>query len=112
MDETPVDVTVVHKILGSSDPEMVNMVLDVFLSSYQGLAQRIDHALAARDASELREAAHSAAGAAANIGAVSLTERLRALELQAVDADWDAATITWTEAGGLGERAVEFIKAR
>jgi len=93
--ELPViDLVMLERILGTADPEFVNAMLDLFRSSYLELSVRMEAAVEARDAQELREASHAAKGASANAGAEPLRAALEAVEMSARAADWQAIDST------------------
>ncbi|MCR9256739.1 MAG: PAS-domain containing protein [Alphaproteobacteria bacterium] len=84
----PIDVDLLARVLGTSDPEFIVGVLGLFEPSYDELAGRMAHAIADREARDLREASHAAKGAAANACAERLRAALEALETAATEEDW------------------------
>jgi len=70
---SPIDFTTIHRLIGTDDPKIICRLLETFLSSFDAVQERIDAALAVRDASELHEAAHAAKGTARQGGASHLS---------------------------------------
>ena len=86
----PIDEALLAEVLGTSDRAEIGAMLDLFLTAFTEAAEAIEGAIETRDAGRLREAAHSAKGAAANAAALPLRDTLAAIERSALVADWDS----------------------
>ena len=107
----PIDSALFEEMIGGPDPEMTEALHQAYLESFAPLVGEMSQALAARDANELRKAAHAAAGAASSIAATRLTEALRRLETHASEADWAAAEVAHGEATRRADEVAAFIAA-
>ncbi len=107
----PIDQSLFEEMMGGPDPEMAAILFEAFGASFEPLAAEMANALAARDATELRKAAHAAAGAASSIAAAQLTEALRGLEACAVAADWGAAEAAHAEVRRRADDVNAYISA-
>ena len=88
----PVDLTVLARLMGNPGPDSLNRMLAVFWQA-EGETPRALRALAdSRDGKGLAEAAHGAKGAAACVGATTLADLCKDLELAAKRDDWAAVT--------------------
>ena len=107
----PIDQVLFEEMIGGPDPEMTQALHETYLESYAPLAGEMAAVLAARDAPELRKAAHAAAGAASSIAAIRLTDVLRRLEGHASNADWPLAEETHAEASRRADEVAAYIEA-
>lgn len=105
----PIDRVLFEEMIGGPDPEMTQALHEAYLESYAPLAGEMAAALAARDANELRKAAHAAAGAASSIAATRLTDALRRLETHARALEWAAAEDVHGEAVRRADEVAVFI---
>ncbi len=81
--EAALDMAVLAQAIASDEPEALLRMLVMFREAFLDLEAQIDQSVTARDQKALRESAHAAAGAAANVGAQPLSVVLRELELSA-----------------------------
>jgi PAS domain S-box-containing protein len=81
--EPPVDLAALGELLGDDDPALLTEILQSFVESFRELGPRIRTALSLRDRAELRDAAHTAKGAARNACTPALAEVLAKLEAAA-----------------------------
>jgi HPt (histidine-containing phosphotransfer) domain-containing protein len=72
-----------------SSDELVGEVIDVFLADYPFRMAAIKLAVETRDNEGIRTASHALRGAAGNLVAAPIVERLRALETMAMDGTVD-----------------------
>jgi len=79
----PIDLKVLAQAIASDDPAAHLRMLVMFREALVELLPKIDQAVADSDYGSLRDNAHAAAGAAANIGAATLSSILKDLELSA-----------------------------
>jgi len=79
----PVDLTALGDLLGDDNPALLTEIMLSFLDSFRELGPRIRDALERRQRGELRDAAHTAKGAALNACARPLAATLAALEAAA-----------------------------
>ncbi|MGE0665104.1 MAG: ATP-binding protein [Sphingomonadales bacterium] len=85
----PVDMQTLARILGKDDPAYLRQMLDVFWQSVEDSPTRLRQLAEARDARQLKAAAHSAKGAAASAGANIVAGLLASLEAGADGQDWE-----------------------
>ena len=85
--EAALDMAVLAQAIASDEPEALLRMLVMFREAFLDLEAQIDQSVTARDQKALRESAHAAAGAAANVGAQPLSSVLRELELSAAGGD-------------------------
>ena len=100
LDQPPIDLNQLAKILGADDDEELFFVLDMFNGEFPKLFAKLETAIADREPQSTHDCAHAAKGAAANAGAHMLTELLQELEV-------DAHLENWTE----GESRMEAVKS-
>jgi signal transduction histidine kinase/DNA-binding response OmpR family regulator len=81
----------------SGDDELMADVIRVFVDDLPVRLAAIKHAVTARDAEALRDAAHALKGAAANLSAARLFEASRVIEQVAVEGRMDAADAAWRQ---------------
>jgi len=86
----PIDLTYLASLLGTEDPDDLNMALTVYWETEAGAATKLHGLIDARDGKKLALAAHAAAGAAASVGAKRLAEACKAIEKNAKQDDWAA----------------------
>ena len=108
--EDPIDSALFEEMIGGPDPEMSAMLYEAYRESYAPLATEMNTALAARNPTALRKAAHAAAGAASSIAATRLTDALRRLEACASEEDWSGAENAHGEASRRGDEVTAFIQ--
>ena len=73
-----------------TDQQAVQRYLELYLSTAAAIMERVTVALAARDAGELRRAAHELRGSSGTLGAVEMARAAGELERTAADGDWRA----------------------
>jgi PAS domain S-box-containing protein len=86
----PIDRDLLRDILGDDDPRMVDLVATAFLNSAEPIFTDLRRAIAARELSAFRPAAHKASGAAGSLAALPLRDVLRQMEAMAEAEDWAA----------------------
>lgn len=91
----PIDRAALVAILGTDEDKVIGTMLRTFRESYAKQAERIATGLAGGDMALVREAAHTAAGAAGNAGAKALSSALRALEAATKTGDETDARQSW-----------------
>jgi len=72
-------------------PDLVNKVIDVYLSTTPGVLARLAEAVAVRDSSTIRAAAHALKSSSAHVGALSLAALATQMEMKATDGALDGA---------------------
>jgi HPt (histidine-containing phosphotransfer) domain-containing protein len=87
----PVDLGVLARLMGRSDPAALNRMLAVFWQTEADTPRVLSSLVLARDGKALAAAAHGAKGAASSVGAMKIADLCKALELSAKENDWDAA---------------------
>lgn len=75
-------------VLGNDDESYMKDMLAMFWETVADTSNELASIAAARDATALREAAHSAKGASASAGAQHLAELLERLQSAAEGEDW------------------------
>jgi HPt (histidine-containing phosphotransfer) domain-containing protein len=75
-------------MLGSSDKSYLKTILQFFLDTMSDTPQEMARLIATKNNTGLRDAAHSAKGAAASAGAKPLAELLKKLQAASESADW------------------------
>jgi PAS domain S-box-containing protein len=84
----PIDRALLRDILGGDDPELFDLVAGSFRETAKPVFEDLRRAIAKRQASILKLAAHKAAGAAGSLAAVPLRDALRRIEETAGEPDW------------------------
>ncbi len=84
----PLDLPALADLLGDERPDSLREILQFFIESFPEVRERLDLALAARDRSAIRDAAHAAKGAARNACAPKLADALSAIEHSALRASY------------------------
>ena len=79
---------VVVPIIGTDEVKALDDVLGMLLGYLDPLSKSLRSAYDARDKTTLREAAHTAKGAAANAAAITLHNQLKELEISSLAGDW------------------------
>ena len=87
---SPVDLEQLKEILGEDDEEGLAEMLEYFVEDFDGLMQNIETAFESENRSMLRDNAHTAKGGAGNAAAMSLSETMKQLQLDAMEQPWDA----------------------
>ena len=67
----------------TDNPGLLGRIIDAYLGDTPKLLEKMKHAIAAEDISEVAKAAHTLKSSSANVGAVELAERCRQLEASA-----------------------------
>jgi PAS domain S-box-containing protein len=106
----PIDTALFEEMIGGPDPEMSAMLCEAYLGSFAPLETEMAAALAARNPTALRKAAHAAAGAASSIAATRLTDALRRLEVCANEEDWGGAENAHGEARRRADEVTAFLQ--
>jgi PAS domain S-box-containing protein len=86
--DEPIDFELLATVLGSDNKTYMQEILSVFWECVADTAEELAALAAAREAGPLRNAAHSAKGAAASAGANHVSKLLARLETAAVEEDW------------------------
>jgi len=89
----PIDLAVLIQILGTDDQDYLKEIVALFWDTFCDTDTELTDLLDARDACNLRNAAHSAKGASASVGATPVSSLLSELQFAAADADWDRIEI-------------------
>ncbi|MBT3788945.1 MAG: response regulator [Alphaproteobacteria bacterium] len=84
----PIDLGKLAGIIGTDEASSLDDVLRMLLDYLDPLSKSLRSAYDARDQAQLREAAHTAKGAAANAAAVTLHNQLKELETSSLAGDW------------------------
>lgn len=87
---SPVDLGALARLLGRSDPAMINRMLAVFWQTEAETPQVLRRLALARDGAALAGAAHGAKGAASSVGAAKVAHLCLTLERSAKSGDWEA----------------------
>jgi CheY-like chemotaxis protein/HPt (histidine-containing phosphotransfer) domain-containing protein len=106
----PVDIEAMYRRL--SDDELVAEVIEMFLADYPLRMAEIKLAVDARDSERIRMATHTLQGAAGNLAAAPIVERLRALESMARDGPLDpiVTDAAWIEVEAEGRRLTAALR--
>lgn len=88
--DSPVDLDVLSRLMGNPSPDSLNRMLVTFWESEGGTPRTLHKLAEVRDGEALAEAAHGAKGAASFIGAHTVAELCRVLEIGARAGDWAA----------------------
>ena len=110
MEGGPIDTALFEEMIGGPDPEMSAMLYEAYLGSFKPMETEMAAALAGRNPTALRKAAHAAAGAASSIAATRLTDALRRLEACANEEDWAGAETAQGEAKRRADEVTAFIE--
>ena len=86
----PVNLAILQNLLGTDDPDLLVHMLKSFLSESSKSIMRVLNAIAARDAKELKAAAHAAKGDARSAGATELAQTYEQIERNALEENWDS----------------------
>jgi polar amino acid transport system substrate-binding protein len=105
----PVDLTMLREMLGE---EETADILKLFVTSTEELMDKINQALAQRDAQALREAAHTLKGACSSIGANEMWRECIELEQAAKSADWTHIPEMYSELSQTFDQAKAFIHSK
>jgi signal transduction histidine kinase/CheY-like chemotaxis protein len=87
-DIDPVDLSALGAMLSSSDKLYLKTILQFFLDTMSDTPQEMARLIATKNNTGLRDAAHSAKGAAASAGAKPLAELLKRPQAASEKADW------------------------
>jgi CheY-like chemotaxis protein len=91
--EAPIDMVELARLLGSDADEFLMDTLSFFVETMMETPDDLRRFVRSKDAVALREAAHSAKGAAASAAAPRLTELLQNLENAAAADDWSSISL-------------------
>ena len=83
-----IDLGKLADIIGTDEVKALDDVLGMLLGYLDPLSKSLRSAYDARDKTTLREAAHTAKGAAANAAAITLHNQLKELEISSLAGDW------------------------
>ena len=86
----PIDLSIMKTLLGTSDPNSLQEMLELYWESESETPERLRELVAARDGDQIKLTAHAAKGAAASAGATVLADLCKELEHSATRRDWDA----------------------
>ena len=86
----PIDVSVMATLLGTSDPDSIQEMLELYWETEGETPERLRELVTARDGDQLKLAAHAAKGAAASAGAIVLADLCKHLEHSVAQQDWSA----------------------
>ncbi|MGD8810572.1 MAG: response regulator, partial [Gammaproteobacteria bacterium] len=84
----PIDLAMLSRLLGTDDDNYLKEMIAVYWDTMRDTPGELAQLVAARKASDLRDAAHAAKGASASVGAVPASSLLEKLQFAATDADW------------------------
>ena len=105
----PVDLGTLAGLLGDDSREAHAEVLSMFLEFYPPLEGDLADAVAVADRDALRQAAHTAKGAARNGAAVPLAALLQLIEVESPVAEWSRLATLQRQAAGEYRRVAAFI---
>jgi HPt (histidine-containing phosphotransfer) domain-containing protein len=97
MGDAPVDLAALARLMGRSDPTLINQMLAMFWQAEAETPLMLRRLTLARDGSALAGAAHGAKGAASSVGATKVAHLCKELECCAKGDDWDAVTALTAE---------------
>jgi HPt (histidine-containing phosphotransfer) domain-containing protein len=97
MGDSPVDLAALARLMGRSDPALINQMLALFWQTEAETPLTLRRLTLARDGNALAAAAHGAKGAAFSVGATRVAHLCLALESCAKNDDWDAVTALTAE---------------
>ena len=86
----PIDLSIMTTLLGTSNPDSLQEMLELYWESEGETPERLRELVAARDSDQIKLAAHAAKGAAASAGAVVLADLCKDLEHSVARQDWSA----------------------
>jgi len=109
--EPPVDMDRLNDFT-DGDPEQLRELVTLYLSQTSEQIQKLEAAVAANSAQEVRRLAHSCAGASATCGMRRLVPMLRELESQGADNKLTTATCVSKEASLEFDRIRTFLEAK
>jgi len=104
------DMEVLSSLIGSSDPELLREVMVMYLENESKSPAKISALVAQQDAVALVQAAHSAKGAAASLGATWLADLCKRIEHGAPQQDWAAMRALSDEIAVAFEEVRSFIE--
>jgi two-component system, sensor histidine kinase and response regulator len=84
----PIDLGKLAEIIGTDEVKALDDVMGMLLGYLDPLSKSLRSAYEARNKTDLREAAHTAKGAAANAAAINLHNQLKELETSSLAGDW------------------------
>ena len=88
-DEPPIDMAEFKEILGSDEQEIIREMFDLFITLIPGELENLSKAIATRDKTQSREAAHRFKSAARNAAAGRLSDLLQEVEKELQNGCWD-----------------------
>jgi len=104
----PVDFDKLAEIIGDNDEAFVLEILDLFVSQFPALLDRMNKSASERSVAETHDAAHAAKSAAANAGAADLAVMLAEIEVNSLKSEWDITDTLCRSASEEFERIVTF----
>jgi HPt (histidine-containing phosphotransfer) domain-containing protein len=97
MSDAPVDLAALARLMGRSDPVLINQMLAMFWQAEAETPLMLRRLTLARDSDGLAGAAHGAKGAASSVGATKVADLCKALECCAKSDDWEAVAALTAE---------------
>jgi len=85
---SPIDLAMLGRLLGTEDEEYLKEMISIYWDTMRDTPTDLANFMSARDAFNLRDAAHAAKGASASVGAVPVASLLEKLQFAARDGDW------------------------
>jgi HPt (histidine-containing phosphotransfer) domain-containing protein len=101
-----IDLAQVEAIWGGMEPAIYREIVQVFVAELEQRLRRLEGAAAADDRQALARQAHAIRGAAANVGAVPLSEAAAVLEQEAGDSAPGAARRRVADLHDLARRTI------
>ncbi len=92
-------------------PELLTEIIDAYLEQGVELLAALERSITEKDATGLREAAHSLKGASYNVGAVPLAEITSILEQKGANADWQGVDESFSELKSCYQESIVAIQA-
>ncbi len=111
VDGPPIDLEQFKEILGSDDEGMIREMFDLFVELMPGELENLANAVAARDTTQSRDAAHRFKSAARNAAAGRLSELLQKIEKEAPEGVWETLDLDLQRVREECSRLREYLQA-
>jgi len=89
IEQPPIDVGFLSKILGNNDTELLFDTVEIFIDKFPRILTPLQSAVESRNEGDLRDAAHLAKGACANVAAIEMTRLLEKMETINPEYSWE-----------------------
>jgi HPt (histidine-containing phosphotransfer) domain-containing protein len=107
-DQPAIDLQLLCEIIGENDEAVLFEIIEFLVGELPPLLTALESAIAARDPSAVRNAAHAAKSATLSAAATRMTKVLRDIELKAPLESWTEIDGLWEVAGHEFVRIVAF----